>query len=87
MASLPAGLVESDRIDPPIFTPATKAEAGHDENVAIGVMAAAIASATARSRTDSHAPGASSPGVASAAPRGTCDGSMPRRFTATRHPG
>jgi phosphoribosylaminoimidazole-succinocarboxamide synthase len=30
---LPAGLGESARIDPPIFTPATKAETGHDENV------------------------------------------------------
>src|SRR5690348_13326509 len=29
---LPGGLVESDQIDP-IFTPATKAEEGHDENV------------------------------------------------------
>ena len=30
---LPAGLRESDRLDPPIFSPATKAETGHDENV------------------------------------------------------
>ncbi|MDP3911141.1 MAG: phosphoribosylaminoimidazolesuccinocarboxamide synthase [Gemmatimonadales bacterium] len=30
---LPAGLVESARLDPPIFSPATKAERGHDENV------------------------------------------------------
>jgi phosphoribosylaminoimidazole-succinocarboxamide synthase len=30
---LPAGLVESQRLDPPIFSPATKAEQGHDENV------------------------------------------------------
>ena len=28
-------LVESDRLDPPIFSPATKAETGHDENVTI----------------------------------------------------
>jgi phosphoribosylaminoimidazole-succinocarboxamide synthase len=27
------GLVESARLDPPIFSPATKAEQGHDENV------------------------------------------------------
>ncbi|MCZ6917302.1 MAG: phosphoribosylaminoimidazolesuccinocarboxamide synthase [Gemmatimonadetes bacterium] len=33
--ALPAGLVESDRLDPPIFSPATKAETGHDENVTI----------------------------------------------------
>ncbi len=38
---LPPGLVESDRIDP-IFTPATKAETGHDENVSFEVMAAAL---------------------------------------------
>ena len=38
---LPAGLVESDRIEP-IFTPATKAETGHDENVSFEVMAGAV---------------------------------------------
>src|SRR5207253_463414 len=32
---LPAGLVESARLDPPIFSPATKAEVGHDENVTV----------------------------------------------------
>src|SRR6266581_2232092 len=31
--SLPAGLRESDRLPQPIFTPATKAETGHDENI------------------------------------------------------
>jgi phosphoribosylaminoimidazole-succinocarboxamide synthase len=30
---LPAGLRESARLDQPIFTPATKAESGHDENI------------------------------------------------------
>lgn len=30
---LPAGLKESDRLPEPIFTPATKAESGHDENI------------------------------------------------------
>ena len=30
---LPAGLRESDRFDPPRFSPATKAETGHDENI------------------------------------------------------
>ncbi len=30
---LPHGLVESDRLEEPIFTPATKAETGHDENI------------------------------------------------------
>jgi phosphoribosylaminoimidazole-succinocarboxamide synthase len=32
---LPQGLRESDRFDPPRFSPATKAEAGHDENIPV----------------------------------------------------
>ena len=32
---LPDGLVESDKLPEPIFTPATKAETGHDENISI----------------------------------------------------
>jgi phosphoribosylaminoimidazole-succinocarboxamide synthase len=32
---LPEGLIESDRLPRPIFSPATKAEAGHDENITI----------------------------------------------------
>jgi phosphoribosylaminoimidazole-succinocarboxamide synthase len=32
-AKLPAGLKESDRLPEPIFTPSTKAESGHDENI------------------------------------------------------
>ena len=39
---LPPSLVESDRLPIPIFTPATKAEAGHDENVSVAFMADAI---------------------------------------------
>jgi phosphoribosylaminoimidazole-succinocarboxamide synthase len=31
--ALPEGLTESARLDPPIFSPATKAEEGHDENI------------------------------------------------------
>jgi phosphoribosylaminoimidazole-succinocarboxamide synthase len=30
---LPSGLVESDQLPEPIFTPATKAQTGHDENI------------------------------------------------------
>lgn len=30
---LPEGLKESQRLDPPIFSPATKAQEGHDENI------------------------------------------------------
>lgn len=36
--ALPNGLRESDRLDPPIFSPATKAEEGHDENITISRM-------------------------------------------------
>ena len=32
---LAAGLVESAPLDPPVFSPATKAETGHDENITI----------------------------------------------------
>jgi phosphoribosylaminoimidazole-succinocarboxamide synthase len=44
---LPDGLVEASRIDP-IFTPATKAEAGHDENVSFAAMAEAVGAEVAR---------------------------------------
>ncbi|HEV3332764.1 MAG TPA: phosphoribosylaminoimidazolesuccinocarboxamide synthase [Bryobacteraceae bacterium] len=36
---LPAGLRESDRLPEPIFTPATKAQTGHDENISFERMA------------------------------------------------
>jgi phosphoribosylaminoimidazole-succinocarboxamide synthase len=39
---LPAGLRESDRLEPPIFSPATKAESGHDENISTTRMAEAV---------------------------------------------
>jgi phosphoribosylaminoimidazole-succinocarboxamide synthase len=35
---LPDGLIESQRLDPPIFSPATKAETGHDENITFARM-------------------------------------------------
>jgi phosphoribosylaminoimidazole-succinocarboxamide synthase len=31
--SLPPGMLESEKLPEPIFTPATKAESGHDENI------------------------------------------------------
>jgi phosphoribosylaminoimidazole-succinocarboxamide synthase len=40
--ALPAGLLESDRLDPPLFSPATKAESGHDVNVTFEAMAQAL---------------------------------------------
>ena len=39
---LPRGLRESERLPEPIFTPATKAETGHDENIAFEQMAAVV---------------------------------------------
>jgi len=36
---LPAGLVEADRLPEPIFTPATKNDRGHDENVSFEFLA------------------------------------------------
>jgi phosphoribosylaminoimidazole-succinocarboxamide synthase len=39
---LAAGLVESARLDPPIFSPATKAETGHDENVTLAHVVSAL---------------------------------------------
>jgi len=35
---LPAGLTESSRLPEPIFTPSTKAETGHDENITFEQM-------------------------------------------------
>ncbi len=40
--ALPSGLVESARLEPPIFSPATKAEVGHDENVTFARVAEAL---------------------------------------------
>jgi phosphoribosylaminoimidazole-succinocarboxamide synthase len=51
---LPAGLPESAKLDQPIFTPATKAESGHDENISFEQMAATLGQVVAadlRTRT------------------------------------
>src|SRR2546425_3832522 len=44
---LPGGPIESARLDAPIFSPATKAVSGHDENVTFTHMAAALGQALA----------------------------------------
>ena len=49
---LPAGLQRGDRLPNPIFTPATKAESGHDENIAFEEMARRIGSDLARELRD-----------------------------------
>ena len=66
---LPKGLVESARLDPPIFSPATKAETGHDENVTFGHVARALGQALA-DRLKHASLGLYEAGRAHAGPRG-----------------
>jgi len=49
---LPAGLRESDRLPEPIFTPASKAESGHDENISFETAANAVGRETAERLRD-----------------------------------
>jgi phosphoribosylaminoimidazole-succinocarboxamide synthase len=44
---LPAGLRESDRLPEPLFTPSTKAEEGHDENISLDEARAIVGRETA----------------------------------------
>jgi phosphoribosylaminoimidazole-succinocarboxamide synthase len=44
---LPAGLRDGDKLPEPIFTPATKAESGHDENIPYEQMVAYVGAETA----------------------------------------
>jgi phosphoribosylaminoimidazole-succinocarboxamide synthase len=39
---LPPGLLQASRLDEPVFTPATKNDSGHDENVSFETMAKSI---------------------------------------------
>jgi len=41
---LPTGLLESQKFPSPLFTPATKAETGHDENIPFDRMAELVGS-------------------------------------------
>jgi phosphoribosylaminoimidazole-succinocarboxamide synthase len=50
--ALPKGLRESDRLSEPIFTPATKATSGHDENISFQQMADKIGSGRATKLRD-----------------------------------
>jgi phosphoribosylaminoimidazole-succinocarboxamide synthase len=45
--ALNKGLRESDRLEPPIFSPATKADEGHDENITIDRMRSLIGETSA----------------------------------------
>jgi phosphoribosylaminoimidazole-succinocarboxamide synthase len=49
---LPAGLLESGQLPEPIFTPATKAQTGHDENISFDEAASVIGKATAKTLKD-----------------------------------
>jgi len=49
---LPAGLRPGDRLPEPIFTPATKAASGHDENVSFDLMAAEVGAEVATTLRD-----------------------------------
>jgi phosphoribosylaminoimidazole-succinocarboxamide synthase len=45
--SLPPGLRESDRLELPIFTPSTKADVGHDENITFAQVESVLGAARA----------------------------------------
>ncbi len=45
---LPTGLVNSDKLEKPIFTPSTKADSGHDENISIAEAAKIVGESTAK---------------------------------------
>lgn len=49
---LPAGLRESEMLPEPIFTPATKAESGHDENISFARMSEIVGADTAETLRD-----------------------------------
>ena len=49
---LPAGLRESDPLPEPIFTPATKAQSGHDENIAFDEVVRLVGGETAERTRD-----------------------------------
>lgn len=46
--ALPAGLVESERLSEPLFTPATKAASGHDQNIGFRTLANLVGSELAQ---------------------------------------
>lgn len=49
---LPEGLRQCDRLPEPIFTPATKAESGHDENISFEQVEEIVGAETARELRD-----------------------------------
>ena len=51
---LPAGLQESQRLDPALFTPSTKAETGHDENISLAQVERVLGGAHPGAIVDLH---------------------------------
>jgi phosphoribosylaminoimidazole-succinocarboxamide synthase len=49
---LPDGLIEAQRLDPPIFSPATKATDGHDENITFEQVRGIVGTAVANTLRD-----------------------------------
>jgi phosphoribosylaminoimidazole-succinocarboxamide synthase len=49
---LPKGLQESSKLPEPIFTPSTKAQSGHDENISFERMVSVVGADTARQLRD-----------------------------------
>jgi phosphoribosylaminoimidazole-succinocarboxamide synthase len=49
---LPDGLIESQRLEAPIFSPATKATEGHDENITFDQVKGVVGSAVAETLRD-----------------------------------
>ncbi len=49
---LPDGMRESERLPEPLFTPSTKAEVGHDENISFDQMAALVGGTLAERARD-----------------------------------
>jgi phosphoribosylaminoimidazole-succinocarboxamide synthase len=49
---LPKGLQQASKLERPIFTPATKAQTGHDENIGFDVVAASVGRETAEKLRD-----------------------------------
>ncbi|GAC1315014.1 MAG: phosphoribosylaminoimidazolesuccinocarboxamide synthase [Acidimicrobiales bacterium] len=50
--AVPAGLQESDKLPDPIFTPSTKAEEGHDENISFAAATAMVGESVANEARD-----------------------------------
>jgi phosphoribosylaminoimidazole-succinocarboxamide synthase len=49
---MPAGLLLADRLPAPMFTPSTKAEVGHDQNIDFDAAVALVGAATAEAARD-----------------------------------